>query len=233
MGLEKTVVKMLTIADGISLSNALFGFFSILLISIGEIRLGVSLIFLALLIDGVDGIVARRTKIGVLGEYFEAMADITSLGLAPAFLVFTIFFNEVNYCIYCQIYLIGALVVFLSSGIIRLASFHIMKDKKKFIGLPASASTIILIVSLVFLKFDFFIILIILIILGVLMCCRIRFPKPDIKINIVAAVLILLTIIFWDYFSSIIPILLLLSIALYSIIGPIFSKKMDKNISKH
>ena len=74
--------KLLSIADGISLLNASFGFLAILSLFSGifssdelRIRVSFSFIVLAIIADGLDGIVARKTTHGQLGEYMEAMGE--------------------------------------------------------------------------------------------------------------------------------------------------------------
>ncbi|MCK4415827.1 MAG: CDP-alcohol phosphatidyltransferase family protein, partial [Thermoplasmatales archaeon] len=126
------MIKLLSIADVISLINACFGFLAVLILFSDifpsdeiRIRLSFSFILLALLADGLDGIIARRTRTGELGEYLEAMADMISLGIAPSVFVYTMYHDVVSRYIYYQSYIVVVLIVFLSLSIIRLASFHI------------------------------------------------------------------------------------------------------------
>ena len=74
------MIKLLSIADVVSLTNAILGFLAILMIFSNETRLAFSFILLALLADGLDGIVARKLGKSDIGEYLESMADMTSLG---------------------------------------------------------------------------------------------------------------------------------------------------------
>ena len=231
--LQKSMIKFLSIADVISLTNAIFGFFAILflisdLICV-ELRLRVSFSFilLALLADGLDGIVARKTGKSDIGEYLESMADMTSLVIAPAVFIYAIYHDVVSGCIYYRSCLVVALIVFLSSSIIRLASFHIMKQSKFFVGLPASASTIILLI-LAFLKIEFVYILPVIIIISLAMVSNVRFPKPGYKVNGIAAILILLTLIMGKSYQGIAPLLLLTAILVYAIGGPIYTKFLAK-----
>ena len=224
MSLQKSMLRLLSAADFVSLLNAVFGFLAIIMIYLGELRLCFSFILLALLADGLDGIVARKRGKGQLGEYFEAMADMISMGVAPAFFIFTIYYEMVSYCVYYTSYLVIALIVFLSFGIIRLASFHIIKQRDHFVGLPASASTIILIV-LAYLGIDFWLILLSVIVVSLAMISKLHFPKLGYRIDVVAVVLIFLTLIMDKSYSNIAPILLLLAIVFYAIGGPIYLLK--------
>ena len=140
------MIKLLSIADYISLINAIFGFISLTMIYIGEIRIAFSFILLAILADGLDGIIARKTHESKLGEYFDSMADMISFGIAPAFFVFSIYYNDCSCFFNKNVLLFSILIFFVSLSIIRLASFPIMKNKKFFIGLPVPSSAIILII---------------------------------------------------------------------------------------
>lgn len=218
------MIKLLSIADFVSLANAIFGFLAILMIFLNEIRLSFFFILIALLADGLDGIVARKTRKGELGEYMEAMADMISLSIAPSFFVYNIYHDFVSKCVYYHSLLVVILIVFLSLSIVRLASFHIIKEKKFFVGLPASAGTIFILV-LSFLTIEFMYILPCIVVISIAMVSPLRFPKIGWKIGTIAAMLILLTPIMGDIYYSIAPILLIIALAIYAIAGPIYVRK--------
>jgi len=222
--LQKSMIKLLSIADVVSLTNAIFGFLAILMISSNEMRLAFSFILLALLADGLDGIVARKTRKGELGEYMEAMADMISLGIAPAFFVYHTYYSIVSASMLYHGLLIAVLIIFLSLGIIRLASFHIIKDDTFFVGLPASAGTILIIV-LSFLQTELIYILPFIFLISIVMVSPLRFPKIGLKINAFAAVFILVTLIFGSIYHSFAPLMLFFAIAVYAVLGPIYVRK--------
>jgi len=222
--LQKSMIKLLSIADVVSLTNAILGFLSIIMIFLGEIHFSFSLILLALLADGLDGIIARKTRHSELGEYMEAIGDMISLGIAPAVFVYGKYNVAVSECIYWHSLLIIVLIVFFSFNIVRLASFHIIKEKTFFVGLPASASAIIIIVMAYF-NIEVAYVLLVIVITSIMLISNVRFPKPTLKINAIAAVLIVLTIIVGKNFGGIVPILLLLSIITYSLAGQIYLLK--------
>ncbi len=222
--MQKSMIKLLSIADVVSLTNAIFGFLAILMIFSNEMRLAFSFILLALLADGLDGIVARKTRKGELGEYMEAMADMISLGIAPAFFVYYTYYDVVSFSMLYHGLLIATLIIFLSLSIIRLASFHIIKDDKFFVGLPASAGTILIIV-LSFLQTELIYILPFIFLISIVMVSPLRFPKIGLKINACAAVLILVTLIFGSIYHSFAPLMLFFAIVVYAVLGPIYVRK--------
>jgi CDP-diacylglycerol--serine O-phosphatidyltransferase len=217
------MINLLSVADFVSITNSILGFLSIVMIFLGETYLSFSLILLAILADGLDGIIARKTKHSDLGEYMEAMADMISLGIAPSAFVYSNYVNKIiiSESIYLHSLLIIVLIVFLSFSIIRLASFHIIREKEFFIGLPASASTIIIII-LTYFNIEFTYIIPVIFIMSIAMISNVRFPKPTIRINAIATIFIIFTIIVGDNFDGIIPKLLFLLIILYVLVGPIF-----------
>ena len=229
--MQKSMIKLLSIADYISLINAIFGFLSLTMIYIGEIRIAFSFILLAILADGLDGIIARKTHESRLGEYLDSMADMISFGIAPAFFVFSIYYNDCSCFINKNVLLFIILIFFISLSIIRLASFPIMKNKKYFFGLPVPSSAIILNVMAYF-GVDLRIILPLVLIISFLMISKVKFPKLGLKINAIACVLIFLTIIFDKNYAGFAPLILFSAIALYTIAGPIYFWIRDKKPKK-
>ena len=231
--MQKSMIKLLSFADLISICNAVFGTLAILVLFTNidlKIHISFSLILLGLLADGLDGIIARRILKSNIGEYLEAMADMASMVIAPAVFIFFIYFSSevISKDIFRQIYMFIALILFLFFGIVRLASFNIMKEKKTYVGLPASASAIILLI-LAYFEVDFIFILPAVIIIGAVMASDIVFPKPNALINAVALILIILTIVFGKIYFCFAPFLLLIAILVYVIAGPIYNKFLEKN----
>jgi archaetidylserine synthase len=222
------MLKLLSSADLISIINAVLGVFAIIVLlleSIGDqelrIHISFSLILLALLADGLDGIIARRFSKSNIGEYLEAMADMTSMVVAPAVFIFIVYSDLLQDNIFRNFYLFIAIGLFLFFGIVRLASFTVMKEKKYYVGIPASASAIILLV-LSYLKVNFIFILPAVVIIGSLMASNIIFPKTNKKMNFIATLLIFLTIIFGKNYYSFAPILLLIGILGYTFGGYLY-----------
>jgi len=227
--LQKSMIKLLSIADCVSLINAIFGFLSIAMVFIGELRLAFSFILLAVLVDGLDGMIARRTRESRIGEFLESMADTTSFGIALAFFIYIVYYKFVSCCIYKHIILLIILIFFLSMVIVRLASFHLLKDKKVFVGLPVPASAILLLVMTYF-EIKLIYILPVILLISFAMVSNIRFPKLGFKIDVVAGVLIILTVIMEKNFQGVAPLLLFIAVSIYVITGAFYlfmNKKKD------
>lgn len=135
------------IPNFITLLNLLAGIISIYLGMIGEIKLAASLIYLAAILDFLDGMLARvlNAKTAIGGQ-LDSLADIVSFGVAPAFILFhTIELvlemqgnQELKYLAY------SAFIVPVFSAI-RLAIFNIDEEQTtSFKGLPTPATGILL-----------------------------------------------------------------------------------------
>jgi CDP-diacylglycerol--serine O-phosphatidyltransferase len=71
-------------------SGALFcGFYSIIIAISGNYILAAIYILFAMILDGLDGRVARMTNTQTtFGEYFDSLSDMLCFGVAPALLIY-------------------------------------------------------------------------------------------------------------------------------------------------
>jgi len=223
------MIKLLSLADIITVMNVVMGFLAILMAFSNQFQLAVAFILLGLLADGVDGIVARRTGNGQMGEYLESIADMISLSVAPLVLLYKTYYDVVAPQFLLHL-LLGIVLVFsLICSVIRLSSFSLLKEKHFFIGLPTSASAVVL-VSISLLKLDIWYILLFIVVLALAMISSIHFPKTGLKIDFVAAVFIVATILLDSMYNNIAPLLLLAAIVFYIIIGPFYLRIKKKRI---
>lgn len=122
---------------------ALFcGFYAIVSSINGRFETAAIAIFVAMVLDGVDGRVARLTNTeSKFGAEFDSLADMVSFGLAPALVVYLWTLSELGK--------IGWLVsfVYVACAALRLARFNTQaetSDKHYFQGLasPAAAAVV-------------------------------------------------------------------------------------------
>ena len=121
---------------------ALFaGFYAILAAVNGKFEVAAVAIFVAMLLDGIDGRVARMTKTqSAFGAEYDSLSDMVSFGLAPALVVFIWVLHDLGK--------LGWLAAFIytASGALRLARFNTqvgIADKKYFQGLPSPSAAAI------------------------------------------------------------------------------------------
>ena len=122
---------------------ALFsGFYAMASAISGQYEKAAMLIFVSLVLDGLDGRVARMTNTqSDFGAEYDSMADMVSFGAAPAIVMYLWSLSSLG-----QAGLIAAFV-HLAGGALRLARFNTQlatQDKRYFQGLPSPAAAAIL-----------------------------------------------------------------------------------------
>ena len=125
-----------------TVANVFCGFYSIISSIRGELALAGILIGLGILLDTLDGRVARFANASSdFGKEFDSLADQTSFGIAPMVLA-----HEWGMSLWPRMgWLIGFL--FVICGAMRLARFNIQPsttDKRFFIGLPIPAAAAVI-----------------------------------------------------------------------------------------
>ncbi|MEW5807549.1 MAG: CDP-diacylglycerol--serine O-phosphatidyltransferase [Acidobacteriota bacterium] len=121
-----------------TITNLFLGFYSIILSMNGEFEISAIMVFLAGVLDFLDGRVARMMRsTSEFGVEFDSLADLVSCGLAPAFLIYLWGLAPLGR--------IGWLVAFLYviGSAMRLARFNIQRfaeHRRYFIGIPVPAA---------------------------------------------------------------------------------------------
>ncbi len=182
--------------------SAFLGTISIIASIRGDFEKGAWLIFVCLILDGIDGRVARLTHAtSRFGVEFDSLADIVAFGMAPAILLY----QTIGY----QYGKFGSMVaaLFVVFGAIRLARFNVMAPSSEpsvFIGVPIPTAAIFvaswvllyLKYKLLFLQFP---LLLFALATAFLMVSNIRYPsfkKIDFKkIHLVRVLVVMITIL--------------------------------------
>ncbi len=118
--------------------NLFFGLISLLKSIGGEYSLAALLIALALVLDGLDGLVARLTGTASdFGRELDSLSDLISFGVAPAVLAYCWGLSDLG-----RPGMVAAFG-FVLCGALRLARFNIQtssSDRRHFVGLPIPAA---------------------------------------------------------------------------------------------
>ncbi len=118
--------------------NLFSGFLAIILSADGRYVEAAIAIFVAMLLDTLDGKVARLTKTTTqFGVEFDSLADVVSFGVAPAFMLYTFALAPLGRAAW-----LGAFL-FVICGALRLARFNVhsgVSDRRYFVGLPIPAA---------------------------------------------------------------------------------------------
>lgn len=127
-------------------TGALFaGFYAIVSANLGRFEQAAVAIFVAMVLDGLDGRVARLTSTeSSFGKEYDSLADVISFGLAPALVMFEWSLQHVIYEGWL-LQKLGWLAAFFytAATALRLARFNSRsadQDKKYFQGLPSPAA---------------------------------------------------------------------------------------------
>lgn len=129
---------------------ALFaGFYAIISAMNGQFEQAAIAVFIAMLLDGLDGRVARMTNTSsAFGAEFDSLSDMASFGIAPALVIYQWALSGLS--TYGPLWgKLGWLVAFTytASAAIRLARFNTQigsMDKRFFQGLPSPAAAAVL-----------------------------------------------------------------------------------------
>lgn len=136
----------------ITTAALLSGFYSIIASMNGDFTQAIYAIFLAALLDGLDGRVARAIGAqSAFGEQYDSLSDLLAFGVAPAILMYSWSLNDLG-----RIGL-ACCFVYTACAAFRLARFNVqigVVDKRYFIGV-ASPLAAILIITLVWVGRDF------------------------------------------------------------------------------
>jgi CDP-diacylglycerol---serine O-phosphatidyltransferase len=124
-------------------TGALFsGFYAITSAMNGRYETAVIAIFIAMVLDGLDGRVARLTNTqSEFGVQYDSLSDMVSFGAAPALVMYLWAFSGLG-----KVGLFAAFV-HMAGGALRLARFNTQvetADKRYFQGLPSPAAAAIL-----------------------------------------------------------------------------------------
>ena len=193
-------------ADAITLANAVFGIIAIWYFSERQFLYGCTFLILAMVADGLDGYAARRWGSShSLGSYLDSMADAISFALAPAFGIYSSFYDTSQASSLTLESPLNTLTVLATlayavAGLIRLARFtKSQKDLSYFMGLatPLAAGMMVFFILLFgrsgyYGYFGFatmpFLVLPCVLVVAALMLAPIKMPKVRGKIVIPFAV---------------------------------------------
>ncbi len=200
-------------------------------------------IFVAMILDGLDGRIARMTNTqSEFGVQYDSLSDMVSFGVAPGLVMYLWAFSSLG-----KLGLFAAFV-HTAGGALRLARFNTQvetADKRYFQGLPSPAAAAILAGFLWFsVEYNYeveslkFIALILTISTGLLMVSNFRyssFKEIDFKgrVPFVATIIVMLSLAFIMIQP---PAMLFLLFLAYAISGPVITlvmlrrKRLQKKI---
>ncbi|MDG9670406.1 CDP-diacylglycerol--serine O-phosphatidyltransferase [Hahella sp. CR1] len=114
------------------------GFYAIVAAMHGNFENAAIAIFICMILDGLDGRVARLTNTqSAFGAEYDSLADMVAFGVAPALVAFTWTLSDLG-----KIGWVAAFI-YVAGAALRLARFNTQigsVDKKYFVGLPSPSA---------------------------------------------------------------------------------------------
>lgn len=125
-----------------TIGNLVLGVISIILVFNGEADLAAILVIVAMLLDGLDGRVARALNAqSEFGKELDSLSDMISFGVAPAFVVYAVAFQDYSTASHWTVITWSVTSLFPICGALRLARFNVADGPSGyFIGLPIPAA---------------------------------------------------------------------------------------------
>jgi len=246
--IKKTRRRGIYLLPNLITMSALFcGFFAVVVANNGWFDWAAYAIFIAMLLDGMDGRVARWTNTqSDFGAEFDSLSDMVSFGVAPAFVIFEFALSNVD-----RLGKVGwvAAFIYTATAALRLARFNTqvgIADKRYFQGL-ASPSAAAIVTGYVWVCHKYalenalvnVIAVIITITVGVLMVSNIRyysFKGFDFRSKVPFISLVFIVMVIAVIFSDP-PIVLFSIFSLYALSGPVITlvelRKRQKERHRH
>ncbi len=206
----------------LTFGNISVGFIALMFIAAEEFRIAASLVVLCMVLDGLDGKLAR--KLGVSGDFgkeLDSLGDVISFGFVPAYFIWNLFAEG-------SMVILGVLLVvlllFINCGAYRLARFNLeISSSPNFTGIPITiAGGLLALIGFYGSGFHVLLIAVIVVVLSALMISEMPYPSlkgihlPDTLVWNLILALVLLIFIFFPFIFLIVLVLYLLS-GLFSI----------------
>lgn len=228
---EKRPHRGIYLLPNLFTTGALFaGFYAIVSAMNGRFESAAIAIFIAMVLDGLDGRVARMTNTqSAFGAEYDSLADMVSFGLAPALVVYTWALSDIG-----KLGWLGAFI-YTACTALRLARFNTQvgrADKRYFQGLASPAAAAV-VAGMVWVGQNYFsngqqvayLALVVTIFAGVLMVSNVRyrsFKDLDLK-GKVPFVAILAVVLVFVLISLDPPQVLFAGFGIYALSGPVFT----------
>ena len=149
-------------------TGAMFGgFFAIVAAVDGKFSAAAIAVFVAMVLDALDGRVARLTKTeSSFGKQFDSLSDMVAFGVAPALIVFEWGLQSLTQFGWL------ATFVYMACAALRLARFNVSGDSRFFTGLPSPMAACVLAS-------------------GVWLCTDLGVQTPSMLVSILAAIVVI------------------------------------------
>jgi CDP-diacylglycerol--serine O-phosphatidyltransferase len=167
--IRKSVPNLFTVG------NLFLGIVAIIMVFNGNHALAAIMVIVAMLLDGLDGRVARALNVtSEFGKELDSLSDVISFGVAPALIMYEVAFHGFNSA---TAWIVTA--IFPICGALRLARFNVIEGTPGyFIGLPIPAAGGILCTLALFHKeLNIYVLVVSALALSYLMVSTVKYPS--------------------------------------------------------
>jgi CDP-diacylglycerol--serine O-phosphatidyltransferase len=213
-----------------TVGNLFLGIVSIILVFNDNPELAAVMVIIAMLLDGVDGSVARALNVqSEFGKELDSLSDVISFGVAPAFIIYVVAFQDLNPA---AGWIVTAL--FPICGALRLARFNVISGiPGYFIGLPIPAAGGVLCTMALFHdNISWVILFISTILLSLLMVSNIKYPNfkkvgiPRAAVWVIPIIVIIAVVIALNSSPGVLSKLIFIPLVIYALYG--LKKNVDQ-----
>ncbi len=173
--IENNSSPVANLANILTLCNIIMGLGAIIATAHGSFTLAGLLIITGALFDRLDGQMARRYSLtSEMGKQLDSLADVITFGIAPAVTIYMLSFADTAVLGFIVI------IVFVVSGVFRLARFNTLNYDDVFVGLPITIAGLLVALLILFqVKFDFhpYVIAVGMLLISYLMVCKREIKK--------------------------------------------------------
>ena len=163
-----------TFANLVTLLNIIMGSLALIYILNHDFKTAAILIFLAVVMDGLDGRVARKLDAeSEMGKELDSLCDLVSFGVAPAILLYTQVLSQ-----HFVTFSILVTLLYIVCGALRLARFNVLNISEYFVGVPITfAGMFLAAISLLSAYISPLLVLLLIFTMALLMVSNIKVPK--------------------------------------------------------
>jgi CDP-diacylglycerol--serine O-phosphatidyltransferase len=217
----------------ITIGNLFLGIAAIILVFHGNPELAALMVIFAMLLDGVDGRIARALDAqSEFGKELDSLSDVISFGVAPAFIMYVAAFQDVNPA---AAWIVTA--IFPICGALRLARYNTASGTPGyFVGLPIpAAGVVVATLALFYEDIPVIVLMITTLALSFLMVSNIKYPNFK-KVGIprhavwVVPLIVAATVALGLLFPDHLPKIVFIPLVLYALYG--LKKNVDRRLAK-
>ncbi len=180
-----SILSEMRLADVATLLNAYMGIIAMLAALAGDIALAWILVFVSIIVDGIDGAIARLGGGGgPLGSILDTLADVVTFLVAPAFIILATYGVDA--------WSLAAALAIVTAGLLRLARFQTQPgDAPHFWGLSTPGGALLVGSILLIWELSALQAFILTIVAADLMLMRRQMPKLRGRLGVAGVIIIL------------------------------------------